>query len=181
MTDYTAGRQQAHSGAAVRRLTVTAVFAALTTLMTAYIFHIPIGMNGGYVHLGDAMIYLAAAILPMPYACAAGAIGGGLADLLTAPVWAPATVVIKMLICLPFSSKGGKLVTKRNVLASFAAFWLSALGYYVAEGIMFGFKAAFFTSLGGSVIQSGGSALVFVVVGMALDRIGFKANIAKVN
>lgn len=89
----------------MKRITATAVMAALTTLMTAYIFHIPVGVNGGYVHLGDTMIYLAAAFLPLPYACAAGAIGGGLADLLTAPVWAPATIIIKMLICLPFSSK----------------------------------------------------------------------------
>ena len=49
------------------------------------------GFNGGYIHLGDALIYLAAVLLPAPYAMAAGAIGGGLADLLTAPVWAPAT------------------------------------------------------------------------------------------
>ena len=66
-----------------------------------------------------------------PYACAAGAIGGGLADLLTAPVCAPATIIIKMLICLPFSSKGTKLVTKRNVVALFLAFASSATGYYI--------------------------------------------------
>lgn len=179
MTDYTVEKRNGKSSVTIRRLTVTAVFAALTTLMTAYIFHIPVGMNGGYVHLGDAVIYLCAAILPMPYACAAGAVGGGLADLLTAPVWAPATIMIKMLICLPFSAKGKKLVTKRNVAAAFLAFWISAAGYYMAEGIMFGFTAAFFTSLGGSVVQSGGSALVFFIAGTALDRLGFKNNMAK--
>ena len=102
MTEITAGKQQA-AGIGIRRLTVTAVLAALITLMTAYICHVPVGANGGYVHFGDALIYIAAAILPLPYACAAGAIGGGMADLLTAPVWAPATIIIKMLICLPFS------------------------------------------------------------------------------
>lgn len=179
MTEVTAGKQRAQSSTTVRRITITAVFAALTTLMTAYILHIPMGANGGYVHLGDTMIYLAAAMLPMPYACAAGAIGGGLADLLTAPVWAPATILIKMLICLPFSRKGAKIVTKRNVAATFFAFWISAVGYYIAEGIMFGFTAAFFTSLTGSVIQSGGSAAAFLIIGSALDRLGFKTNIAK--
>ena len=129
--------------------------------------------------LGDTMIYLAAAFLPLPYACAAGAIGGGLADLLTAPVWAPATIIIKMLICLPFSSKGTKLVTKRNVVALFLAFAISATGYYIAEGIMFGFTASFFTSVSGSIVQSGGSAIMFVIIGTALDKIGFKTNIAK--
>ena len=116
MSELTA-KENIKTADTVKSITATAVMAALTTLMTAYIFHIPVGVNGGYVHLGDTMIYLAAAFLPLPYACAAGAIGGGLADLLTAPVWAPATIIIKMLICLPFSSKGTKLVTKRNVVA----------------------------------------------------------------
>ena len=122
MSEITTAKENAQSTSTVKKITATAVMAALTTLMTAYIFHIPVGVNGGYVHLGDTMIYLAAAFLPLPYACAAGAIGGGLADLLTAPVWAPATIIIKMLICLPFSSKGKKLVTKRNVIALFLAF-----------------------------------------------------------
>ena len=129
MSELTA-KENIKTADTVKRITATAVMAALTTLMTAYIFHIPVGVNGGYVHLGDTMIYLAAAFLPLPYACAAGAIGGGLADLLTAPVWAPATIIIKMLICLPFSSKGTKLVTKRNVVALLLAFAISATGYY---------------------------------------------------
>ena len=114
MSEVTTMKQNVQSTSTVKKITATAVMAALATLMTAYIFHIPVGVNGGYVHLGDTMIYLAAAFLPFPYACAAGAIGGGLADLLTAPVWAPATVIIKMLICLPFSSKGTKLVTEEK-------------------------------------------------------------------
>ena len=52
MTDLTAAKEQAAAGAPLRRLTVTAVLAALIAVMTAYICHIPVGMNGGYVHLG---------------------------------------------------------------------------------------------------------------------------------
>ena len=50
------------------QLTSTAL-AALICVTTAYIFHIPFGVNGGYVHIGDSLIYLAAAFLPTPYAC----------------------------------------------------------------------------------------------------------------
>ena len=67
----------------VSRLTSTALFAALICVTTAYIFHIPFGVNGGYVHIGDSLIYLAAAFLPTPYAMFAGAIGGAMADILT--------------------------------------------------------------------------------------------------
>lgn len=179
MTHTTIAKQSAKNSSSIRLMTTTAVFAALITLMTAYIFHIPVGVNGGYVHLGDALIYIAAAVLPLPYACAAGAIGGGMADLLTAPVWAPATIIIKMLICLPFTSKGTKLLNTRNVIALFLAFLISGTGYYVAEGIMFGFQAAFITSISGSIVQSGGSAVVFVIIASALDRMGFKSNIIK--
>ena len=66
----------------LRLLTTTALFAAAITVMTAYMLHIPLP-TGGYIHLGDALIYLAACLLPVPYAAAAAAVGAGLADLLT--------------------------------------------------------------------------------------------------
>ena len=53
-------------------LTTAALFAAAIAVMTAYMFHIPIP-TGGYIHLGDALIYLAACLLPAPYAAAAAA------------------------------------------------------------------------------------------------------------
>ena len=59
----------------IYNLTLSGIFAALITIFTAYIGHIPIGINGGYIHFGDGLIYLAATILPMPYAMLAGAIG----------------------------------------------------------------------------------------------------------
>ena len=170
-------KEGAVSSEVLKRLTFTAVLSAMITVMTAYICHVPVGLNGGYVHFGDALIYLGAALLPMPYAMAAGAIGGGLADLLTAPMWAPATIIIKMLIVLPFSSRGGKIVTKRNIAALAAAFFISAAGYYIAEGILFGFTAAFWASVSGSVVQGAGSAAVFLVFGLALDNLHFKTKI----
>lgn len=160
-------------------IVTTAIMAAMITLMTAYICHVPTGINEGYIHFGDALIYIAAAILPAPYAMAAGAIGGGMADLLTAPVWAPATIIIKMLITIPFTNKNTKIVNTRNVIALFIAFVISGVGYFLAEGIMFGFTTAFFVSLSGSIIQSGGSAIVFLLFGLALDRIHFKARFMK--
>ena len=62
MSEITSAKENAQSTSTVKKITATAVMAALTTLMTAYIFHIPVGVNGGYVHLGDTMIYLAGSI-----------------------------------------------------------------------------------------------------------------------
>ena len=87
----------------IYNMAFTGLFAALITIFTAYIGHVPVGVNGGYIHFGDGLIYLAATILPWPYAMLAGAIGGGMADLLTAPAWTLATVIIKALIVIPFT------------------------------------------------------------------------------
>ena len=119
--------------------------------------------------------YLAAVLLPRPYAMAAAALGGGLADLLTAPVWAPATVIIKMLIVLPFTSQDGRILSRRNLAAPFLALTVSATGYYLAEGILFGSFLAPIVSLTGSFIQSTGSAVIFLILGASLDKVHLKA------
>ena len=161
-------------GKPVPLLTVTGLFAAMITITTAYIFHIPFGTNGGYIHFGDALIYIAAVLLPKPYAVAAAAIGGGLADILTAPMWAPATIIIKMLIVLPFTSHKGRMLSPGNVAAPFIAAVISAGGYYLAEGVLFGSFLSPIASLTGSAVQSGGSAVIFLIAAAALDRMHMK-------
>ena len=151
-------------------IVTTGIFAAMIAVMTSYICHIPYGANGGYIHFGDTLIYLAAVLLPKPYAFAAAASGGGLADLLTAPMWMPATVIIKMLIVLPFSEKNNKILGARNMMAPVISGVISAAGYYVAEAILFGSFAAPLASIAGSLIQSGGSAMLFYAAAVILER-----------
>lgn len=159
-------------------LTITAIFAAMITVMTAYICHIPVPIAGGYMHFGDSLIYLAASILPAPYAMAAAAIGGGLADLLTAPVWALPTIIIKMLITIPFTNKQSKIITPCNLFAPILAYFISGTGYYFANTLLFGEDIAFITSYLGSLAQSGGSAIFFIIFGIALDKIKFKQKLS---
>ncbi|MFR5052099.1 MAG: ECF transporter S component [Ruminococcus bicirculans (ex Wegman et al. 2014)] len=81
----------------------TGLFAAKIKVLTAWL-HIPTG--AGYTHAGDGLIYLAASMLPTPYAMAAGAIGAGLADGLSGfVVWLPGTIVIKAITAFCFSRK----------------------------------------------------------------------------
>lgn len=163
----------------IRLMTLTGAMTALTVIFTAYIFHIPVGVNGGYVHFGDSVIYLAAVLLPAPYAMIVGALGGGIADLLTAPMWAVATVIIKMLIVIPFTSKSEVLLTKRNMIAPVISFFISATGYFIAEKILFGSEVALLSALSGSLVQSGGSALFFYIGAAAFQSAGIKRNILK--
>ncbi len=158
----------------IKYMSLTGIFAALITLMTAYICHIPIGINGGYVHFGDAFIYLAAAILPRPYALAAAAIGGGLADLLTAPMWAPATILIKMAVAFLFTNAKQQVINIRNIMSTIWAYIISGVGYWLAECLMFENGAVFAVTMAQTAVQSIGSAVVFIMLGLAFDRAGVK-------
>jgi len=158
----------------IRYLSMAGVLATMIILATAYICHIPVGMNGGYIHFGDSLIYLAAAVLPKPYAMLAAAVGGGMADLLTAPMWFVATVIIKMLLVLPFTNKAKKVICLRNVIATVIAGVISVIGYVIAEYFLFGSWSVLLLSLVPSMIQSGGSAVFFVMFGVALDKVHIK-------
>lgn len=163
----------------LQRMTLTALFAAVICLMTAYLFHIPLA-TGGYIHLGDAFIYFAACFLPMPYAATAAGVGSGLADLLSgAPQWVPFTVVIKALMVTVFTSKTDRIVGTRNVIGSFAAGVLCTAGYYLAEVILYGNWLAPFFTMWGALVQSGGAVLLFVVGGLLLDKAQVKGRLQR--
>lgn len=162
----------------MKYMALTAIFAAIVTIMTAYVFHIPVSLTGGYIHFGDGIIYIAACLLPKPYAMAAGAIGGGLADLLTAPMWTIPTVIVKMLITVPFTSKQKNMMNTRNIIAAVLAYFISATGYYLAETLVFGYEVAFITSYLGSLAQSAGSLAIFVIFGLALDKVQVKKRLS---
>ncbi len=157
----------------LRFVAITAIFATLIILFTAYICHIPMP-GGGYLHFGDSLLYLSATILPAPYAMAAGAIGGGMADLLTAPIYTLPTILIKMLVTIPFTRKTEKIITPRNVVATVLAYCISATGYYFANTLVANQTIAFLTSITSSLVQSAGSAVIFVILGLALDQMNFK-------
>ena len=158
----------------IHYLALTSIFAALITLTTAYVLHIPVPIAGGYTHLGDSLIFLAATILPTPYAMAAAAIGGGLADLLTAPLWTVPTFIIKALITIPFSAKSAKILTARNRIAPVFAYCISGTGYFLANTLLFNSGVALLTSFGASLIQSTASAVVFYLFASLLDKTNFK-------
>lgn len=157
----------------IRALVTAAVFAAAIAATTAYVLHIPLP-TGGYVHVGDALIYLAACLLPLRWAMAAGAVGGAVADLLTAPMWAPATFVIKALICLPFTAKGRRLLATRNAAATVIAALVSPTLYGFVNVFFARSWAAFWPQFLGTLVQGAGSAVVFFVLAFACDKAGLK-------
>ena len=161
----------------LHRLVIAALFAAAIAVMTAYLLHIPIP-TGGYIHLGDALIYLAACLLPAPYAAAAAAVGAGLADLLTAPMWVVPTLIIKAVVVLPFTSRGERILCPRNAAALFLSGLISPVGYALAACVLLGGVNAFLPQFLGTLVQAVGSGAVFVVLALALDGAKVKARLA---
>lgn len=154
-------------------LSATGILSALVFVVTAYL-HIP--TNNGYIHVGDGLIYLAACLLPWPYAMVVGAGGAFLADCLTGfAVWAPGSVVIKALTALFFSSKGKKIVNLRNSLALLPAALVCAGGYYLYESLIYGDFVAPLAGIPASITQSVASSAVFLVAGLILDKMKFKS------
>ncbi len=170
----------------LKRLAVTAMFAAMTMVLT-YFIKIPTP-GGGYIHLGDSMIYLMACFLPTPYAMVGAGIGGALADLTGGYfTYIIPTFIIKMLISLPFTSKGEKMLTLRNAVMTVPSGLITVFGYYLTRIVLLsvdkataqaGFFGALFDgstwvgaleSIPGDTIQAIGSAVAFILLALAFD------------
>ena len=156
----------------IRAMSLSGVFATLVFVITAYL-HIP--TYNGYVHVGDGFVFLAACLLPTPYAVAVGAIGAMLADVLTGfAIWAPGSMVIKALMAVLFSCKGKKILSLRNILVLIPAALISIGGYYFYVVIITGSFVASLSGIPGSAIQAATSSLVFIIAGLAMDKFNIK-------
>ena len=169
----------------IRLIALSGIFAAMITVMTTFI-RIPASHNG-YTHAGDSMIYLAAMVLPAPFAAAASSVGGFMADILAgAPEWAFATAIIKAINTLPFIAvryylkklgRDNRIISPYSIAMLIPTSLVTIVGYYIAEGLMFGFEASLVTTLLMGWLQPTAGAAVFILVGGALDGIGFKSKI----
>lgn len=165
----------------LRLYVVTALFLALTFLVTAYLLHIPVPATSGYIHLGDTLLYLAASLLPAPFAMAAGGLGEALSDALTGSlIYAPFTLVIKSLMVLCFTSKRTTILGKRNTIAVFAAGGICIAGYYLTEVILYRSFLSPLAEIPLNLVQAAASGAIFLVVGAAFDRAHIKNHLATV-
>lgn len=150
-----------------RLLCQTAAFAAMIYICTA-LLHIP--SHTGYTHVGDGVLFLAACLLPAPYAAAAGAVGAGLADLLSGyALWMPATIIIKSVTAFCFSRSTERIICPRNLWALIPAWTVCIVGYYAYESLITGNWLAPMAGIPGYITQSALSTVVFVVLGSVLS------------
>ena len=151
----------------------TALFTSLIFVFTRFI---SVPVVSGYVHFGDALIYICALIIGGPYAVFAAAFGQALADISYGFVnYAIATLFVKSIIAIIFAFAGRnskKLLTKTSLLLTIPAGVIQIGGYFLADLLID--RAYAFVDIAGNVIQAAGSAVVFAVFAFALDRLNAK-------
>lgn len=155
------------------KMVVTAMFTAMIFVLTRFV-SVPVAT--GYVHFGDALVYLVASVMGGPWAFFAAAVGEALADVTAGWVsYAPATLIVKALIALPFVlsyKKSDKILTPLTSLLTIPAGVITVGGYFVADLIID--KAYAVVNIPGNIIQAVGSAILFIVIAAAFDAAKIK-------
>ncbi len=120
-----------------KKLVMTALFAAIVCVATM-IIKIPSPLKG-YLNLGDCVVLLSGWLLGPVYGFAAAGIGSGLADIFSGyALYAPVTFVIKGImaaVAALIGTSGMKKMLTGAVLAEI----IMIMGYYIFEGLMYGF------------------------------------------
>ena len=156
----------------IRRLVLTALFAALTCTATA-LLHIPSPV-GGYFNLGDTVLLLGAFLLGPVCGAIAGGIGAAMADILLSFVlYAPATCVIKLLTALTAACILRAMRKRRMlgaVIGAAAGELVMVLGYFLYEWVLYGFAGSAESMLTVNLPQAAVSAAAAVIVFLVLER-----------
>lgn len=167
----------------IRRLAMTGMVACLTLLSTM-VFKIPTPATNGYVHLGDAMVYIGVLILGLRYGVASAAIGSALADILGGYFhWAPWTFAIKGIMALITGVVWKRLANvngfKREIFGlpvayiagmAIAGIWMVA-GYYAASAVIYGNWITPISSLPGNIGQFAVGMLLTAALAPAIRKI----------
>ena len=160
-----------------QKITASALLAALIFIATRFI-QIPMPAVG-YVNAGDGIVILAGWMLSPGYAFLAAGVGSALADVLSPYViYAPATFFIKgimaVLVALIFKAFKNKNTVVPSIAGSILAEIIMIGGYFLYEGILYGFKTAIlsvpFNSIQGGVAVIIGIVLVNVMSKIKLHR-----------
>ncbi len=165
-----------------KRLVLAALLAAITCVATMLV-KIPTPLKG-YANLGDCIVLLSGWLLSPLYGFAAAGLGSALADLFSGYViYAPATFVIKGLMAL-LASLGYRLFSKyirptlARIATGLACEVLMVLGYFLFEGVLYGFLPSA-VNLPANAIQGAVGLILGVLLAAALGARGLLSTASK--
>lgn len=148
-------------------IALTAMSLVLVFVFTwAINIRLPIAANGGLVHLGNVPLFIVAILFGKRTGMIAGGVGMALFDLFSGwTLWAPFTLVIVGLMGWTVGAVTEKKKSfLRYILALVLACVIKIVGYYIAEGFIYGNWIAPVTSIPGNLVQIGVAAVITLIV-----------------
>ena len=174
---YTQMRQKTLS------IAITAMLVALVFIATLFVnIKLPIKANGGLVHLGTAMLFIAAILFGPKKGAIAGTAGMGLFDVVGGwLIWAPITIVARGLqgfivgkIAWANGRKGDSFLL--NIVAMVVSMPIMLAVYYIGEVILYNNWIAPLASIPGDIIQNMLGLIVAIPVCLFLKKIRILEN-----
>ncbi len=156
-----------------KKLVMAALMAAVACVVTM-IVKIPSPMKG-YLNLGDCIVLTAGWMLSPLYGFLAAGTGSALADVFSGYiVYAPATFVIKGLMALTaygiyriLQGKTGRVPAR--IVSAFAAEVLMTAGYFVFEGVLYGFVPSM-VNIPANAVQGAAGMIIGVLLAGLLEK-----------
>ena len=158
-----------------KQVAINGISIALVFIATGFInLRLPIVANGGLIHLGNVPLFLAAIIFGKKTGAISGAVGMALFDLFSGwTLWAPFTFVIVGIMGWVV----GKITEDKShntilwyVIAILAALAIKIIGYYIAEGIIYGNWVAPAASIPGNIVQILTAAVIVLPLAKPLKK-----------
>ncbi len=174
MEQTTSNRKQAVK---TKDMVQSALLITLVFVATKFInIRLPISINGGLIHAGNTMLFLAAIVFGKRKGAIAGAFGMGLFDVLSGWLaWAPFTFIVRGLmgyiighIAWSGDKEGNSFIL--NLFAIIAGGVWMIVGYYFTEVFLYGSWVTPFTSIPGNITQIAIGALVGLPLVIALKK-----------
>ena len=170
VTGVTLRHREVSGGPLLRSIEVatTAVFSALYAVMILMLV-VP-SPTGGYTHIGDTVVFLAALLFGSKVGGLVGILGSVAADLYTAyPRWYVSVLAHGLEGLIPGLAKGKPLVVQ--VLVCVVGGFLMASTYFVVNIFLKGYPLAIISYVRDFFVQAGVSIVIAIIVNNVVKRV----------
>ncbi len=163
-------------------IVISGLLISMVFVATKFInIRLPISINGGLIHLGNTMLFLAAIVFGKRKGAIAGAFGMGLFDVVSGwMAWAPFTFIIRGVMgyiigSISYSNKRNGQSFFWNVVGIIISSIFMIIGYYITEGILYGNWISPATSIPGNITQ----IIIGAIIGLPIASAVKKTNLIK--
>ena len=148
-------------------ITLTAMFIVLTYIFTLIGVNVTVGL-GGYLHLGNIPLFIAAIYFGRKIGAVSAGVGMALFDIMSPyAIWAPYTLVIGLATGFVVGLVTAKKKTVLWIcLAALCGALVKVVGYYFAEVMIYGNWIAPFVSIPANTMQ----VIIALVVVLAIHK-----------